>query len=391
MMVDGNIPWWQKLPENYYQSPQFTELDARHPFKVRSTAAMDLVMRTGLASLVTVAMAPQLLSPAKTRHELQRLQFYAGLADQADPRAVFMEPPREVVITKRESPLLAYKPRGIPSQLLQFTSPYVALNPDVRQDYAEHHRSHQVFAQHWTHPDGPRPTLIFTHGYLADSYGLNSIMFSLRWFYKEGYDVLLYTLPFHGYRKGRLHPFSGFGYFANGFSHINEAMLQSVFDLRILMNYLEDSGVKKMGVSGLSLGGYITALATCADARLAFAIPNAPVVSPMDMIQEWVPLNWIFRYIMPRVGITVQELRHCAAVHSPLTYPPLLDASRLLVIGGAGDRFTAPRYVKLLHEHWVGSQMHWFPGNHVMHLHQGEYLRLMKDFMDECCSSFLAE
>lgn len=390
-MMVSETPWWQKLPENYHRSPQFTELDAKHPFKVRSTAAMDLVLRTGLASLITVAMAPTLASPRNIRREIARLKFYAELADQADPQTVFMEPPRDVVITERESPLLAYKPRGIPSQLLQFTSPYVALNPALRQDYAEHHHNHQVVAQHWTHPDGPRPTLIFTHGYLADSYALNSIMFSLRWFYKQGYDVLLYTLPFHGYRQGRLSPVSGFGYFANGFAHINEAMLQSVFDLRILMNHLEDSGVKKMGVSGLSLGGYITALTTCADARLAFAIPNAPVVSPMDMLQEWAPLNWIFRFAMPRAGLTVQELRHCTAVHSPLTYPPLLDASRLLVIGGAGDRFTAPRYVKLLHEHWMGSQMHWVPGNHVMHLHQGQYLRLMRNFMDECCSSSLTK
>lgn len=390
-MTNTDLPWWQALPEHYHRSPQFTELDARHPFKVQGTAAIDLVLRTGLASLVTVAMAPQLLSRDRMQRELECLQFYAKQADKADASTVFAEPPRNVEITERQSSFLAYKPKGIPSRLLQFTSPYQALNPAVREDYARHHHSHQVYAQHWTHPDGPRPTLIFTHGYMADSYGINSIMFSLRWFYKKGYDILLYTLPFHGYRQGRQSPVSGFGYFANGFSHVNEAMLQSVFDLRILMNYLEDRGVSKMGVSGLSLGGYITALTACADARLAFAIPNAPMVSPMDMIMEWAPLNWTFRRFMSRSGMTVKDLRHFSAIHSPLTYPPLPDASRLLVIGGAGDRFTAPRYVKLLHEHWASSQIHWFPGNHIMHLHQGEYLRLMKNFMDECCSSHTAK
>ena len=53
-----------------------------------------------------------------------------------------------------------------------------------------------------------------------------------------------------------------------------------------------------------------------------------------------------------------------------------------MVIGGAGDRFTSPRFVSLLHQHWAGSDVHWFPGNHLLHLQQGRYLRLMKKFMD---------
>lgn len=386
MITGASSPWWQRLPEDYYRSPQSTTVDSSHKLKVQGSAAIDLVLRTGLASLVTLAMGPALASSARLRREQALMPFYAALADRADPAAVFMTPPRQVPITVTDSPLLAYRPKNIPTQLLRFNSPYQALHPEVRADYAHHHRNRQVYAQHWTHPDGPRKTLIFMHGYLLDSYGINSLLFSLRWFYKKGYDILLYTLPFHGYRQGHLHPFSGFGYFANGFAHVNEAMLQSIYDLRILMNYLEDRGVPQMGVSGLSLGGYLTSLAACVDERLSFAIPNAPVVSPADMLMEWQPTSWVFRQLMPRVGLRVADIRHDIAVHAALTYPPKLTPDRLLVIGGAGDRFTAPRYVKLLHEHWAGSRMHWFPGNHIMHLHQGEYLRLMLRFMDDCCA-----
>lgn len=379
-------PWWQRLPDDYYRSPQFTEVDDVHPLKVQGTAAIDLVMRSGLASLVLLAMAPNLASTRKLHADMARQEFYGALADKADPAQVFVEPQREVDIRVTESPLLAYKPKGIPHTLLQFSSPYQALNPELRREYAQHHHNRQVYAQHWTHPGGPRKTLIFIHGYLMDSYGLNSLMFSLRWFYRKGYDILLYTLPFHGYRQGTFHPFSGFGYFANGFAHVNEAMLQAVYDLRILMNYLEERGVPSMGVSGLSLGGYISSLMAAVDERLAFAIPNAPVVSTVDMLQEWVPLNYVIRRMMSRTGLSVTDMRRYVAVHSALTYKPKLSADRLLVIGGAGDRFTSPRYVRLLHEHWAGSGMHWFPGNHIMHLHQGEYLRLMKNFMDDCCA-----
>jgi len=53
-----------------------------------------------------------------------------------------------------------------------------------------------------------------------------------------------------------------------------------------------------------------------------------------------------------------------------------------MVIGGAGDRFTSPRFVRLLHEHWPGSHLHWFPGNHILHLDQRAYLKRMRSFMD---------
>ena len=89
---------------------------------------------------------------------------------------------------------------------------------------------------------------------------------------------------------------------------------------------------------------------------------------------------------MPRNGVGIQDQRRYMAVHAALTYKPMVDPRRLLIIGGAGDRFTPPRYVKLLHEHWAGSQLHWFPGNHIMHLKQRDYLHFMKRFMDDCCA-----
>jgi hypothetical protein len=170
-------------------------------------------------------------------------------------------------------------------------------------------------------------------------------------------------------------------------AHVNEAMLQAIHDLRVWMDYLEGEGVTAMGVSGLSLGGYLSALATSVEPRLKFAIPNAPVVLPMDMIMEWPPLSVAYRHLLAPHGLDIVALRHFMALHCPLTYTPVIEPERLLVIGGAGDRFTAPRYVNLLHEHWAGSQMHWFPGNHVFHLQQREYLRLMRDFMNRCCAA----
>lgn len=381
-----STPWWKDLPEGFNLTEHVTDLDESHPLKVRGSAAMDVVLRTGLATAVGLAMLPNLLSSRALRRDLELLEFYKGCADRGDRSEALPRPPRDVQVRRIRRPLMSFQPEGVNCELLGFASPYTAVNPDLRQDYARHHQCHQVIAQHWRHPDGPRPTLIFTHGFAADAFWLNSVIFSLRWLYGKGYDILLYKLPFHGARAGRYDWFSGYGYFAHGLAHMNEAFLQGVYDLRIWIDYLEQQGAPAIGVSGYSLGGYTSALAAACDDRLAFAIPNAPAVILMDMILEWAPLGWISKQVMAKHRLGLTDLRHATAVHCPLTWAPAISADRLLIIGGAGDRFTSPRYVNALHEHWAGSQMHWFPGNHVVHLHQPQYLRLMKRFMDECCA-----
>lgn len=378
------LPWWDVLPADYHRQPQSTPMHLQHPLKVAGSAALDHVLRTGLATAVLGAMAPNLL-PGRIRRELEQVGIYRDLASLGDPAQVFAVPPRGIRIDAVPESIPGLAKLGARVHRLSFDSPYVALNPAVREAYAGRSQNLRATAQHWTHADGPRRTLIFVHGYSLDAYWVNSQMFSLRWFFRQGWDILLYTLPFHGSRRAPRDPFSGFGYFSRGFSQTNEAMLQAIFELRLLMDHLQDTGVPGIGISGLSLGGYITSLLAAVDDRLAFAIPNAAVVSPADMVMEWAPLRQVFALGLPRLGMEMPALRHLMAVHSPLTYAPRLAPERLLIIAGAGDRFTAPRYQTLLHRHWAGSTIHWFPGNHVVHLHQREYLRLMRDFMNTCC------
>lgn len=162
--------------------------------------------------------------------------------------------------------------------------------------------------------------------------------------------------------------------------------MHAVRDLRVLLDFLQRRGVKHVGATGLSLGGYTSALLATVDKRLAFCIPNSPVVSPVDIAREWQPTGTLMALTLQRAGISLAELRHALAVHNPLSYTPKIDGGRVLVIGGAGDRFTPPRHVRLLHDHFAGSQLHWFPGNHLLHIHQAKYLRLMKAFMDRHCN-----
>lgn len=370
--------WWNELPEDLYLQPDSTELDVLHPLKVHGTAALDHLLRTGLGTLMASALALPVLSRRHLLREEALLAFYRERADHAGIEDNFPAPPAGVPVHAGKPRRIGRSRRQAEARLLRFDSPFQPLHPQLRPAWRRYARNRTAWAQHWTHPQGPRKTLLFVHGFVADPYWLNARMFALSWLYRAGYDILLATLPFHGARRAWSEPFSGYGYFAHGLASLNESMLNAIHDLRVWLDYLFERGAPDVGVSGLSLGGYLSALLACVDGRLSYCIPNSPVVTPVDMARDWLPMRWLVHATMRRTGIGVGQLRHALALHSPLSYPPKLAPERLLIIGGAGDRLTPPRLVRLLHRHWQGSAIHWFPGNHVVHLHQGQYLRLMR-------------
>lgn len=378
--------WWEKLPGDIAQQSDRTELNDYAYLRIAATAALDRVARTGLGAMVCTALAPLLLVPGGIERERERLQFYRRYADKADVETIFPKPP--AVAVREDSSLCdALSSRlsraGMIRRRLSFESPFLPLQPALQEEYLSHRGNRRARALHYRHADGPRPTLLFMHGQSLDSYRINSWWFELPALFRQGYDILLVTLPFHGERADRGQVVSGIGFYTGGLARTNEAMLQGICDARVWLDYLFDYGAPQVGVSGLSLGGYLSALLASVDDRLAFAIPNSPVVAPVDMALEWQPVAPLARLLFRISDFNIGELRHGMALHSPLTFRPRLPPERLFIIGGAGDRFTSPRFVRLLHEHWQGSRLHWFPGNHILHLQQGEYLREIRNFIDQ--------
>jgi dienelactone hydrolase len=60
-----------------------------------------------------------------------------------------------------------------------------------------------------------------------------------------------------------------------------------------LIDYLEFTGVDRVALTGMSLGGYTSALIACIDDRIQAVIPNVPVVAPDRTIDEWFPANYV--------------------------------------------------------------------------------------------------
>jgi len=360
--------------------PELSGLPCLTRLVVRGSAATDTLLRTAGASVLSVPILTWAMR-GNVRQERSRLAFYQELAEAADPQAAFPAPAADVRVTTLPAPRCTFRPPGGHVEMLRFDSPFAAISPAVRGSYAAFSENRTAGAQRWCHDDGPRPTLCVIHGFGASPYWLNSAFFNLPWLYSHGYDILLYVLPFHGERQPKSVPFSGWGLFAHGLAHLNEAIFQAVYDFRVFVDHLMAQGVEQVAVTGLSLGGYVAALLAEVDDRLALSIPNSPVVSIGPLIRQWFPANLLVAGGAQLARVERGELDRALAVHSPLTYKPLITPERRMIIGGLGDRLAPPEQSRMLWEHWDHCRLHWFPGNHVLHFNRGVYLEEMLAFM----------
>jgi hypothetical protein len=363
--------------------PEKRELSLRTRAIVEASALADIGLRTFAASMVSASALPMALSRGKLRQEREDLGFYRDLAKAADAERSFPAPHPDHPVRARKVTPIPLRGQAGTVELLSFESRFEAVNPAMRERYAAHHRNRIARAQHWRHTDGegPRPTLCVVHGFAASPYWVNSAFFSLPWFFHNGYDVMLYTLPFHGRRQSRTSPYSGHGTFAHGFSNLNEAMAQGVHDFRVFTSYLLATSASQVGVTGLSLGGYTSALLGAVEERLQLVVPNAPVTDFPSVMRAWHPAGQILAGAMRLGGVPRDEVDDALRFSSPLTYAPKVAKERRMIVAGLGDRLAPPEQAEWLWEHWDRCRMHWFPGNHVLHVNRVAYLREMRDLM----------
>ena len=373
--------WWRDLPEDFPQRQEAFELQLRDRVRVRATAAGDIALRSFAAVMLGSLAGPLGYHPFRLRDALRDRELYGPMAESGDPTRFFDAPPRGVSVSSRRARLTSFRPLDAVVEDLRFDSPFVPKSPSERDRYLRHVPNRRAHARHWRHKGGPRPTIIAIHGFSADFYLANEYFFALPWLFAQGCNVALFTLPFHGRRQPKGSPFSGHGFLAGGISRINEAMAQSVLDLRILIEHFFGRGAPHVGVTGVSLGGHVSAVLAAVEPRLGCAIPNVAVVSIPDLALEWEPIATIAKAAMRAYGLGIQDVRHLLAVSCPLTYRPVIDRERLFVVGGVGDRLAPPKHSRLLWDHWERCRIHWFPGSHLLHLDRGEYLFQIGKFL----------
>jgi len=284
-------------------------------------------------------------------------------------------------------PLIAARRRGrLPGgwvEDLRFSSAdYAPWRPTASRVLARYPKNGTAHARHLCHAEPGHPALIWLHGWGMGSYSLEARICQARRLYALGLDVYLHIQPFHGPRRPHGVVFSGELYPSTDVTLTNEALMQSIWELRTLLAWHRKVRGGAGGVLGLSLGAYLAASMATVAPELAFAaclLPVADVPALMWSNGEGTE----DRLRAEAEGVPFDDFCQSMAIHAPLAHPPALPPERLLLVGARGDRIIPPVHTQVLWEHWGRPRLHWFDGGHVTHFGRSSYMRVLVDFLRE--------
>ncbi|MCP3985584.1 MAG: alpha/beta hydrolase [bacterium] len=263
-----------------------------------------------------------------------------------------------------EAPMLSPgRAGGIDYQHLRFESGYEPPIDEPGRDrwlsYAPNRTAHGWLLEH----DAPgRPWIVCIHGYQMGLPLIDLTAFRAAELHHQlGMNVLLPILPFHGPRKiGRI---SGDGFLTGNAMDAVHAISQGLWDIRRMLSWIRERGGERIGVYGLSLGGYHTAALAGLESDLACVIPGIPAADFPDLIWRHGP-PMMLRTIEAN-GIHQSDMREVMTPVSPLALTPVVAKERRTIFGATCDQLVPAEQVRDLWEHWDRPRIEWYPGAHL--------------------------
>ena len=324
----------------------------------------------------TIMPAPETVATMR-----RQAAFYASPELVADPRRFFPfadrpEPVPDVVLASLEP-----GPRDRLRARLVFRSPYQPLNPAFAAEHARCVENHWVHAETWSHADRVgRGTVVLLHGFGMGGSRLDALALMAPALFASGLDVVLVALPLHGPRSPRGARFSGQLFASPDVARLNEAMAQAVHDVTALLAWLRSRSDVPIGVLGMSLGGYVTALLAAFVPDLAFAIPVVAPVCFGDLAHRFMSSSGAYRN-RPDLALGHDELRAAFRVHSPLAHAPRVPRERRFIVAARGDRVVPVEHPRWLEAHWERPRTLWFSGSHLAPFGRRQVVREIRGFL----------
>ena len=341
------------------------ELPAEPPsgrLLTRLATALDSTVLSGVQRAVDMALMP---SPEELPSMLESARLMLDPELQQQPEAFFAfseRALRPLEVFERDRRRL-HGGSAISRELVYAYPEYATAAQPARE---------RLLLEHWMHrPPYPRATVLCVHGFTMGRPRIDApVLFARHWF-RRGLDVALLTLPHHGARTPPESRFSGERFAVPHVARLSEAVRQAIFELRLVSLWLRERVGGPVGLLGLSLGGYLSALAAGLYDDFDFAIPMVPPVCIGDLAWRFFQRSRHYRSgVSP--AFSQQELRALYRIHSPLAHCLRVPRERVMIVAGRGDRIVPPEHPHALWLHWGRPRIHWFSGSHLAPFGRGQ-------------------
>jgi hypothetical protein len=279
----------------------------------------------------------------------------------AEPESFHIDPPvPERVTVSRERAM------DVRYEHLSFASgfePHAGI--PGRGKWLSHRENRTAHAWLLRHADPSAPWLVGLHGF-----GMGQPMLDLRAFRAAqmhrnlGINQALVVLPLHGPRQI---PGSrrGEGFMSVALVDSLHGFAQTAWDTRSVIRWIRSTSGPDVpiGVHGVSLGGYSSALVASLESGLACAIAGIPATDIPDLFLRHSPPHVRRRAL--ETGALGPEARSVHSVVSPLVLKPKVARPRRYIFAGVGDRMSTAVQARRLWEHWDRPSIEWYPGGHI--------------------------
>jgi len=299
-----------------------------------------------------------------------------------EPRSYHLDPPPLTNPTTKHRRF-----SGLDYEHLSFESEYEPHLEEPGRDrwlgYSGNRTAHAWIMRH----DGePRPWLICVNGYRTGFPAIDFRAFEARRLHHTyGLNLAFPVSPLHGPRAIGI---SGDNVLSGGAMNTVHTAAQGIWDIRRLKNWIQTTqvadagppGGRNIGIMGLSLGGYLTALVASFEADLACAIAGIP---ESDLVRGM--RRNVERLLPPfyeQWGLSWRSMERVNRVVSPLALEPLIPVERRFIFAGLADRWVRPGNVKALWDHWDEPEICWYQGSHLSFLVEPEVRRFIHQSLD---------
>jgi hypothetical protein len=267
-------------------------------------------------------------------------------------------------------------------QHLSFESGYEPHPEEPGRDrWLSHRENHTAHAWLFQHRGEPRPWLVCVPGYRMGTPAVDFTGFRARWLHdKLGLNVAIPVMPLHGPRRvGRR---GGDGFLSGDFIDTIHAQAQAAWDVRRLVAWLRSKESPAVGVYGVSLGGYTTALLAGLEENLDCVIAGIPATDFLRLLQRHAP-SFLMR-AAERFHFPFEKIEQMLRVVSPLAIAPRVPHERRYLYAGIADRLASPDHARDLWQHWERPRLAWYEGGHVSFLWEARVEALIREALHKC-------